>query len=494
MEQKIIIIGGGVAGLSTGIYGQMNGFNTELFEMHSITGGQCTAWERKGYRFDYCLHWLVGTSKGVFHDIWRETHVITPDTTIIDHEIHTGIKGESGDEFIIYTDIDRWEKSLTAMAPEDSQQIKRMCRDMRKAVAFEPLSRGKGLADLFHFSRTLIRMMPFFPVLLKYGKKTCKQYFNELNFTNERLRYYLNGMFGDRNFSALAFIMMLGWFGQKNAGYLLGGSLPLAKRMEERYTSLGGKVKTGKRISKIIVRNHVATGVLLSDGTIVNADYVVSAADGHATIFDMLEGKYISKEIENAYNTWDLFTPLVQVSFGINGEYKSNYPSQSIVAKGKHIGSTELESGYSFLNYSFDTTMAPQGKTVIVLRYESPWDNWKDMKDADYKAEKEKIREDAVALLELQYPGISSRIEVVDVATPSTTVKYTGVWKGAYEGFLPSPGNITQTLKSTLPGLSHFYMAGQWLSPGGGLPPSVMSGKNAIKQICKNQKQAFLVG
>jgi len=69
MSKKVIIIGGGVAGLSAGIYGQLNGYDTEILEMHTLPGGQCTAWKRKGYTFDYCIHWLVGTSSGPFHDI-----------------------------------------------------------------------------------------------------------------------------------------------------------------------------------------------------------------------------------------------------------------------------------------------------------------------------------------------------------------------------------------------------------------------------------------
>jgi hypothetical protein len=36
-------------------------------------------------------------------------------------------------------------------------------------------------------------------------------------------------------------------------------------------------------------------------------------------------------------------------------------------------------------------------------------------------------------------------------------------------------------------------MAGQWLYPGGGLPPSVMSGKSAIKQICKKDRKQFVI-
>jgi phytoene dehydrogenase-like protein len=47
-NKKVIIIGAGIAGLSAGCYLQMNGYDTEIFELHNIPGGLCTGWKRKG--------------------------------------------------------------------------------------------------------------------------------------------------------------------------------------------------------------------------------------------------------------------------------------------------------------------------------------------------------------------------------------------------------------------------------------------------------------
>jgi len=55
VEKSIIIIGAGLAGLSAGCYGQMNGYRTQIFEMHTTPGGLCTSWKRKGYTFDGCI-------------------------------------------------------------------------------------------------------------------------------------------------------------------------------------------------------------------------------------------------------------------------------------------------------------------------------------------------------------------------------------------------------------------------------------------------------
>ena len=62
--QKLIIIGGGVAGLSAGIYGRLHGLETEIYERNAQAGGECIAWTRGGYLFDGCIHWLMGSKPG----------------------------------------------------------------------------------------------------------------------------------------------------------------------------------------------------------------------------------------------------------------------------------------------------------------------------------------------------------------------------------------------------------------------------------------------
>lgn len=491
MAKKIVIIGGGVAGLSAGIYAKLNGFDAEIIEMHSVTGGQCTAWDRKGYRFDYCLHWLVGTRKGPFNDIWRETNVLNDNVEIVDHDVHTKLIAKDGREFVIYTDLARWEEYLSKLAPEDTKKIKKMCGDMKKSAFLQPFSDPPGLRKIGNTIKSGFGMMPVMILFMKYGRKSCEEYFRKLDFKNEDLNFFLNSIFGSRDFSALAFIMMFAWFNQKNAGYLIGGSLPMAQRMTNWYIGLGGILRAKSTVSKIMVEDDTAKGVVLSDGSEIAADYIISAADGHSTIFDMLGGKYIDKKIKNAYEKWELFTPIVQVSFGINKIIESDVPVETWITPDQVIGMTKTGTGYSIMNYCYDPTMAPSGKSVIVIRFDSPWDLWKDLESNEYKNEKLQIEKDARVILEKRYPGISDAIEVCDVATPVTDVSYTGVWKGSYEGFLPSSKNLMDNLNSTLPGLKKFYMAGQWLFPGGGLPPAGQSGKWAVQYICKEEKMMF---
>ena len=187
MSKKVVIIGGGIAGLSAGIYAAMNGFDTEIIEMSAVAGGQCTAWDRKGYRFDYCLHWLVGTSKGAFHQIWKETNVLNDETEVIDHEIHSRIQDNIGNEFIFYSSIDRWEKYLLELAPEDKVPIQKMCNDMRKSALLEPFALAPELRSPLDYLTILPKMLPVFNVVRKFGRMTCSEYFDKLNFKSKQI-------------------------------------------------------------------------------------------------------------------------------------------------------------------------------------------------------------------------------------------------------------------------------------------------------------------
>ncbi len=493
-KKQIVIIGGGVSGLSTGIYGQMNGFDTQIIEMHSIPGGQCTAWKRGDYHFDYCLHWLVGTRKNVFNDIWKETHVITDKVEVINSEVFSVIEDENYGKFYIYSDIDKWQEYLLNIAPEDASSIKSMCKKMKKGVKLEPFQDAPSCRSWFDYVSSLIKMPGIIFMMIRYGNMPIDKYLKSLNLKNEKLQFFLLKMFENQNISALVFILMLGWYHDKNAGYLIGGSLPIAGRMYKRYHELGGKLLLNSKVDKILVENDKAVGVKLVDGKEIRADIIIGAADGHSTLYEMLSGKYLSPEFEKAYKNWKLFKPFVQISFGINEEVKSDDVVISYWQKPFKMGNFWVKEGYSIMNQSkHDSTLAPKGKSSIILRFTSPWEDWSTVSETAYHQEKELILKNAIALLEKHYPGITSKIEITDVNTPITGNKMTGVWKGSFEGFLPEGNVMTQSLPDRLKGLENFYMVGQWVFPGGGLPPAAQSGKWIIQTICKENKIAFTV-
>ena len=95
-KPKILIIGAGVSGLSAGIYAQMNGFQTTIYEMHNIPGGLCTAWRRRGYIFDGAVRYLAGVNPNTkSHQLWDELKILQ-DTPIHYYDEFVCIEGRDG--------------------------------------------------------------------------------------------------------------------------------------------------------------------------------------------------------------------------------------------------------------------------------------------------------------------------------------------------------------------------------------------------------------
>ena len=83
MSKKIAIIGGGVAGLSAGIYAERLGYDTTIYEKNPVPGGSLSGWYRKGFAIDNCLHWLTGTADGTPTNLlWKELGVLNEETKL----------------------------------------------------------------------------------------------------------------------------------------------------------------------------------------------------------------------------------------------------------------------------------------------------------------------------------------------------------------------------------------------------------------------------
>ena len=239
-----------------------------------------------------------------------------------------------------------------------------------------------------------------------------------------------------------------------------------------------------------------AVGVRLVDGREFRADYVISAADGRSTLWEMLDGKFLTDQFRELYAKGRIFDPVVQVSLGVDCDLSATPHSGRIMLKEPvTIAGKERES-LSYRHLSYDSSMAPAGKSLLEVIFDSNHAYWQEIaKDQErYDAEKQQIAIKVMELLEPHFPGMTAAVEMVDVATPLTTERYTGNWQGSIEGWYVSREGVdlmTKGVAKTLPGLDNFYMAGQWVEPGGGLPGVAPSGRNIIQMICHQDKVKF---
>jgi phytoene dehydrogenase-like protein len=497
-ENEIIIIGAGFAGLAAGIYAQKNGYKSRIFEMHSAPGGLCTSWKRKGYTIDGCIHWLVGSSpNSTFHSLWEDVG-IAPALDIINAEEYMRYEAADGRTLIFYTDVAKLEKHLLDFSPQDKKPISEFIEGIKICLPFDAARKTDSrLKKLTTSLRVGFNFMVNGKKMQRWMKTSTEEFAGK--FKDPVLRDALKEMWVPE-FSMFFMLFTFAYLNNKNAGYPLGGSMPMSLAMEKRYRELGGIINYGCRVEKIITQEDSATGIRLTDGTEYTAGRVISAADGYNTIFEMLEGKYVNDKIREPYEKWPVFYPLIYVGLGVS----RTFPEESITVSGLSyqlkepalIGEAVRERLWVHI-YNQDPGLAPKGKTSIVIMLPTNYEYWKNLYNNKvlYNEKKEEIGSLILDLLEQRFPGITSLTEVIDVATPITFERYTGNWQGSFEGWLITPQNANTLMKrmsQKLPGLDNFYMCGQWVEPGGGLPTGIMSAQRLLKAICREDRKRFV--
>ena len=117
--KKVIIIGGGISGLSAGIYAQQRGYKTEIYEKNPMLGGECTGWNRQGYHIDNCIHWLTGSQKqDDLYSIWNNVGVLDDSVKLYREEYVYKLE-MNGKQLHFWRDIEKARKEFLLLAPED---------------------------------------------------------------------------------------------------------------------------------------------------------------------------------------------------------------------------------------------------------------------------------------------------------------------------------------------------------------------------------------
>jgi phytoene dehydrogenase-like protein len=488
--KSIVIIGAGIAGLSAGIYARKNGYGATIYEAHYLPGGMCTAWRRNGFTFEGCLHFLgVGGASPAdsLYRIWKELGVL-PQHTMIHHETVSTIKETSGRTLNFYTDLDRLEKELLRLSPGDAGEIKKL---RRAAKVFVRLTRETGKNPFLLIGKTA-GILRAIPLLKKYAGMNIGEY--AAHFKDPLVRCALTNFLVYPELSAVLIFSFLAMLHIKGIGYPEGSSLLLARTVERIFLGLGGKIEYKKRVKRILVKDGRATGIELEDGTLKSADIVLSAADGHSTLFELLEDKYTTQALRERYATQPLFAPFVQVSLGVNRDMTDTPHSVITETASPFTIAGRSQRVLWYQHYAFDPTLAPRGKTSLTVLYVSDFGRWENIArgSEQYKSLKKEILETTIAQLEKALPGISSQIEASDVATPLTTIRYTNNWKAAL-GFMLTKkvsAEVVMNPQYALPGLGNFYMIGQWVR-GLSVIIAAASGREVMRKICAADHRQF---
>jgi phytoene dehydrogenase-like protein len=489
--KSVIIIGAGLAGLSMGCYAQMNGYHTRIFERHTRAGGVCTAWKRRGYTIDGCIHWLMGARTGSpFHRLYDEVGALEGNRLIPIEHYARFVDETSGQCLDMTADLDRLAGDMKALSPGDAKHINEFVGAARAFQGF-PMDMGKPveLMGPLDSAKQMWRMRPWLKHFSRYGMSVAAF---SLRFQSPFLRWALSGAFVPE-MPTFFLLVLLGQLAAGELSMVEGGSLEFALAIVRRYRELGGQITYSAPVEEITVAGDKAVGIRLADGSEYHSDIVVSAADGYSTTYEMLGGRYVDAAISERYQNWALFRPLVMVSLGVAGEIVNGAADNAIRLRHPLVVAGRQVEDITCRVFGPELSLAPEGKTVVQAMFESDFDYWYDLQEHRdrYEGEKARVAREVIDRLEGQFPGISAGVEMIDVATPYTFWRYTRNHRGAYEGWLMTPEQTNKPLPKTLPGLRDFYMAGQWVEPGGGIPTVLSSGRQVVQILCRRDRKSF---
>jgi len=496
MARSIIIIGAGMGGMAAGIYGQINGYETQIFEMHIKPGGQCASWKRKGYTFDSCIHHFFGCKPGSrVYQMWHELGALPRELVTL--EACTAVASPDGKMFLDYYDLEKLKNTLLKLSPADSKMIEQYIGSI-KVFSNDKISDAMDSGSFWK----MITIFPSMFSLRKWIKMNMRTYSER--FSDPFLRKAFALLIYANPDAPLMFHFMrhVGGLGG-DIQWPVGGAAEFAKSIELRYLALGGKVHYRSRVEKILVENDKAVGIKLADGREHRADIIISNADGRKTTFDMLDGKYINETVRGYCAPNSDETPFaVNVCLGINRDL-SGEPSSLVLLLDQPvtIANHKHESIEAQL-YGFDKSMAPAGKGTIKVELPASYAYWKQLYNDDrekYKQEKQKVAERVIEILESHFRGIKNQVEVIDVYTLMTWERYMGGTQGWFNfpnrklDFSMREDLSDKKFKTTLPGLSNFYFVGVWATAMGSLAHNAISGKTIIRRICKKDGKSFKV-
>lgn len=490
---NIVIIGGGVTGLSAGIHLLEAGehHRVTICEAHARPGGNLTGWERQGHQIDNCIHWLNGTHPSTpLYREWVRLGALGDGVEIRKRDsLYTCRIGQ--DELTLWRDQARVEREMRWYAPRDEREISRLFRAVRGLQGISGLDTGEG--------RRVTDMVD----LLRYAHMTTGEMADR--FSHPLIRQFLTAVCG-REFAAVAQLEIMAQFCGGNADLPAGGSAAMAERIADTFRSLGGILRLSTRVERVEYehrregydRHARAVCARQREHTLhIPADLVILTCDP-AVACPQLLGVPLPPEL--AWRYADAATAGHGRRFSAV-QAAISCPRKRVGFQGDLIlprpqGFPFGAEGTSLLlrAFSHEPQFAPPDKTVIQIMVfcdEREARRILSLPTAAYRRFKQEFAALCAPIAEMVCPRVrgAGEIHLLDVWTPATYRRFTGSEVGSFMGFTMMPKDILrdgllglgEKLKlrpahGRIPGLDNILSAGQWLRSPGGLPIAAEEG------------------
>jgi phytoene dehydrogenase-like protein len=523
-RKDVVVIGGGVNGLTAAAYLAKAGLSTVVLEKRDLVGGVAVTEEfAPGFRVSTLLH-----AAGPFlPSIARELDLTRHGLSWIDTEARVFAPSTDGGAFTLYGDAARTARELEKISPHDAKGYLTFHESLgRIGRVLEPLLRmtppsidDPSFGEMWEMLgvgrkfRALPRRDAF--RMLRWGPMAVADLVSEF-FETERLRAVvaargIYGAFAGPWSAGTCLGVILQAATDPNAAgpasFVRGGMGALAGAIADAARGAGAEVRTGAHVARITIKDGRATGVVLSTGEEVQARAVVSGADPKRTMLSFVDPGELSPDFVWRMKNYRSKGALAKVNLALSG--LPDFPSAkaaggpNVLAGRIHIGPDidYLERAYDAAKYGdfaphpycdvtiptlTDPSLAPQGKHVMsVVAQFAP----RTLKTGDWKSKREALGDAVVETIAAYAPNLKGLVEKRQVLTPEDleeTFSLTGghVFHGEHaldQLFTMRPVLDWAQYRTPIAGL---YLCGAGTHPGGGVTGA--PGANASREVARD--------
>jgi all-trans-retinol 13,14-reductase len=428
-EYDVIVIGSGLAGLTSANVLARAGHSVLLLEHHYQLGGMATWFKRKGgHIFDISLHGFpVGMIKSC-RKYWTQE--------IADSIVQLkGIRFENP-QFSLRTTFDRadFTRLLIARFGVAPEVVDRFF-DASRGMNFYD-DQAKTVRDLFE---------EFFP-----GRDDV------VRLLMEPITYANGSTLDD---PAIAYGIVFSNFMQKGVFTFEGGTDKLIGQIKDELVKNGVDVRIRCLVEKIEVdQGRRASGVIVN-GRRIGARAVISNANLKTTVLGLVGAEHLDPQFVEETRAVRLNNSSCQVYMALKaGEGFEDVGD--LLFHSEHRGfdiQAMLSRQVSSRTFSFyyPGTRPGSDRYVVVSSTNANYADWAALSEEEYRASKHELEQTTLDCLEQYVPGIREKVEHVEASTPRTFEHYTRHLQGASFGTKFEGLKVSKQIPEQVSGLFH---------------------------------------